>query len=336
MAFTYARRVLVFSTLLPLLLAACGQVITRPTATPSPSATPTASPTVRAQALATATPEPEYTPPPTPTPTSTPTPTYYRIQAGENLFIIAAKFGVSHDALRDVNGIENERALQVGQLLLIPLSGETAPPEPTPTVTPTPLPISVENVYFHPSPLGELTVLGEARNLGASDVERVLVQVTLFDAEDQPLVAGRAYTELEFLAPGQRGPFAIRFPDAPARFASYQAEVLSAAPAYTGSLYRDLEPRDVVSEQGSRGPLRLSGRIVNTGAEEAVQAMVVITAYDPLGRVVAVRRVAPNHPVVARGGEVTFTAEVVAAGPVASYAIAVQGRRASSSAAAGS
>lgn len=326
---------MVSSALLPLLLAACGQVITRPTATPSPSATPTASPTAIAQALATATPEPQFTPPPTATPTSTPTPTYYRIQAGENLFIIAAKFGVSHDALRDVNEIENERALQVGQLLLIPLSGETAPPEPTPTVTPTPLPISVENVYFHPSPLGELTVLGEARNLSAGDVERVLVQVTLFDAEDQPMVAGRAYTELEFLAPGQRGPFAIRFPDAPARFASYQAEVLSAAPAYTGSLHRDLQARDVISEQPSRGPLRLSGRLVNTADAEAVQVMLVVTAYDPLGRVVAVRRIAPDHTMVARGGEVTFTVEIVPAGPVASYSIQAQGRRLSPATGAG-
>jgi LysM repeat protein len=325
----HAKRLcMMFShALLTLLLTACGQVITRPTATPLPSPTPTASPTVLAQAQPTATPEPGFTPPPTATPTTTPTPTYYRIQAGENLFIIADKFGVSHDALRDVNEIENERALQVGQLLLIPLSGETAPPEPTATATPTPLPIGVENVYFHPSPLGELTVLGEARNLGAGDVERVLVQVTLFDVADQPMIAGRAYTELEFLSPGQRAPFVIRFPEGPAVFASYQAEVLSAAPAYTGSLHRDLEPIDVISEQPSRGPLRLSGRIMNTGSAEAVQTMIVITAYDPLGRVVAVRRVAPDHSVVARGGEVTFQAEVVAAGPVASYAIQVQGRR---------
>lgn len=310
-------------------LAACGQVITRPTATPPPSltATATATSTAQAQAYPTATPDSAFTPVPTATPTTTPTPTYYRIQAGENLFIIADKFGVSHDALRDVNGIDNERALQVGQLLLIPLSGETAPPGPTPTVTPTPLPISVENVYFHPSALGELTAMGEARNLSAVDLERVLVQITLFDDQDNPLTSASAYTELAYLAPGQRAPFAIHFADRPSRFASYEAQVLTAAPAYTGSLHRELEVLDLQSEQRPRWPLRLWGRIMNRGADEAVAVVAVVTAYDPLGRVVGLRSVAPDTNTIARGGETTFHAEVAPAGPVASFTVQIEGRR---------
>ncbi|MDW8318146.1 MAG: FxLYD domain-containing protein [Anaerolineae bacterium] len=320
------QALLILLGVLTAIAAGCGQVITRPTATPEPSATATSTPTQRPQARPTATPEPTPLPSPTATPSPTPTPVYYRIQAGDNLYIIARKFGVTREALLAVNEIENERALQVGQLLLIPLAGETGPPEPTPTYTPTPLPVQVVNVYFHPSPLGELTVLGEARNASGMDLERVLVRITLFDGADRPLASGQAYTELEVLAPGERGPFAVRFAEPPQGFASYQAEVLAAAPAYTGSLHRDLRPVDVTSEETPGGALRIAGRLLNVGAEEAIQTTVVVTAYDPLGRVVAVRRVAPEHPTVARGGEVAFAVDLIPAGPVDSFAVQPQAR----------
>ena len=309
-----------------LLVAACGQVVTRPTATPQPTATPTATPGVPQLVLPTNTPAP-YTPPPTDTPTATPEPIIYKIKAGENLNIIAARFGVPHDLLRDVNGIENERALQVGQELIIPLGGQTEPIEASPTPTPTPLPVAVENVYFHPSPLGELAVLGEVHNVSSVDLEEVLVQITLFDDQDRPLASASSYTSLDVVGVDRRAPFALRLTDAPPRFASYQAQVLSAVPAYLGSLYRDLKPRAVTSQQAPRAPLKLDGRIMNVGPEEAVSVIVVATAYDPLGRVVGVRSVVPEHNVVARGGETGFHVEIAPAGPVLTYTIQAQGRR---------
>jgi LysM repeat protein len=257
----------------------------------------------------------------------TPTPVIYRIQAGENLFIIAERFGVPHDLLRDINGIENERALQVGQELIIPVGGYTEPIKPTPTPTPTPLAVDVENVYFHPSPLGELAILGEVYNTSSVDLEQVQVQITLFDSADRPLAGAAAFTALDVVAPGQRAPFAMRISDAPARFASYQAQVLSAVPAYLGSLYRDLESREVSMQQRPRQPLQLEGRILNVGPEEAVGVMVVVTTYDPLGRVVGTVNVVPEHNVVARGGETTFHVEIAPAGPVVTYTVQAQGRR---------
>lgn len=315
-----------WSAVLLLTLAACGQVITRPTATPEPTATPTPTFILVIAARPTPTPEP-YTPVPTPTPTWTPTPVIYRIKAGENLWIIAARFGVSHDLLRDVNGITNERALQIGQEIIIPLHGETGPLKPTPTPTPTPLPMTVDHVYFHISPLGELTALGEVYNNSAFDVEQVLVRISLFDAADQQLASGQAYSLLDVIAPGQRAPFVVQFGQAPAHFASYQAEVLSAVPAYLGTLHRDLRPVGVTAEKRPRAPLKLDGRILNFGPEEAVGVEIVVTAYDPLGRVVAARRAVPQHNVVARGGETEFHLEIVPAGPVVTYTIQAQGRR---------
>jgi LysM repeat protein len=313
---------------LSLATASCGQVVTRVTATPSPRANATATETLALPTLArpTRTPAP-YTPPPTATPTATPEPVIYRIEQGENLYIIAAKFGVSHDLLRDVNGIEDERALQVGQELIIPLGGQTEPIEPTPTFTPTPMPAKVQNIYFHPSPLGELAVLGEVLNTSGTDLERVSVQVSLYDGGDRLLASQSAFVALDAIAPGENAPFALRFAEAPERFASYQAEILSAVPAYLGSLHRDLEARGVTAEKRPREPMVLNGRIWNYGTEEAVAVIVVVTTYDPLGRVVGVRSVVPEHNVVPKGGETVFHVELVPAGPVITYTIQAQGRQ---------
>lgn len=309
-----------------LLLTACGQVVTRPTATPAATHTPTATlapPVI----VPTSTPD-NYIPPPTATPTVTPEPIIHSIQAGENLFIIAAKYDVSRELLREVNGIENERALQVGQKLLIPVAGWGGPADPTPTVTPTPLPAAVENVYFHPSPLGELMVLGEVVNASATDLERVVVEIALFDDADRLLASRTATSALDTLAPGQRSPFAVLFTQSPESYASYQATVLSAVPAYLGIMQRDLEPVAMTWEQRDQGLVALTGRVRNTGAVEAVDVLVVATLYDPLGRVVGSRSAASNPPVVALGGgEADFYVEIVPAGPVLTYTVQVQGRQ---------
>jgi len=55
---------------------------------------------------------------------------------------------------------------------------------------------------------------------------------------------------------------------------------------------------------------------------------VVLTAYDPLGRVIAMRKVIPDHNVIAPGGETPFTAIIApVGGPVERIAAAAQGRR---------
>jgi len=320
------RRSLLLCAWFALLLTACGQVVTRPTAQAAATRTPTA--TLAPPGITpTATPD-TYIPPPTATPTATPEPIIHSIQPGENLYIIAARYDVAHDLLRDVNGIENERALQVGQQLLIPVAGWGGPAEPTPTVTPTPWPAQVENVYFHPSPLGELTVLGEVVNASASDLEQVVVQIALYDDADRLLASQATTVALDVLAPGQRSPFAVLFTQAPERYASYQATVLSAVPAYLGTRQRQLEPVAVTLDQSTTGMARLSGRLRNNGAVEAFDVSVVATLYDPLGRVVGTRSMAADPPVIAfGGGEATFQIELVPAGPVSSYTVQVQARR---------
>ncbi|MBC8263816.1 MAG: LysM peptidoglycan-binding domain-containing protein, partial [Anaerolineales bacterium] len=83
-----------------------------PTATPRPP-TPTATPTP-VPPTATAIP-PTLTPVP-----PTPTPVIYVVQAGDTLSEIAKEFGVTVEALQEVNAISDPTRLQIDQELVIP------------------------------------------------------------------------------------------------------------------------------------------------------------------------------------------------------------------------
>ncbi len=96
-------------------------------ATPTPTASPTASPTPSPTATPSPTPSPTATPSPTPSPTpvpATPTPRptvrTYRVQSGDTLSSIAARFGVSVQALINANNIADPNSLSIGQVLIIP------------------------------------------------------------------------------------------------------------------------------------------------------------------------------------------------------------------------
>jgi len=107
---------------------------------PAPSPAPTPAPT----------PEPSPAPTPTPSPAPEPAPEAesvvqeYRVQPGDSLNLIAARFGTTTSVLQEFNGITNPNLIRVGQLIRIPAVGSTEPiatPSPTPAPTPTPAPI---------------------------------------------------------------------------------------------------------------------------------------------------------------------------------------------------
>ncbi|MBU0490705.1 MAG: LysM peptidoglycan-binding domain-containing protein [Chloroflexi bacterium] len=99
-----------------------------PTLTPSPTRIPAAFPT--------------YTPTVLPA-TATPTPTvyiiYYTVQPNETLADIAAKFGVTEEALRLANQLAPEATIFPGQVLfiLMPMLTPTPAPTWTPVIMPT-------------------------------------------------------------------------------------------------------------------------------------------------------------------------------------------------------
>lgn len=145
-----------------------------------PTVTPTAAPPTVAAPTPTAAPPPTVAPTPTaaPTPTVAPTPTRpvptataakaapaaggtvtYRVQSGDALSTIAAKFNVSLDALLAANQLTTKSILRIGQELVIPGSGvpvaPTATPPPRPTATsalpsPSPAPYLAAPVLVGP------------------------------------------------------------------------------------------------------------------------------------------------------------------------------------------
>ena len=117
-----------------------GGIVIGPGVSPTPSPTPSASPTPSKSPSATPTPSKTPTPSPTPTKSATPTPTKsatpaptksptptpvakpktYKVQAGDRLQTIAAKFSVTLPALMKANKITNANLIKVGQTLVIP------------------------------------------------------------------------------------------------------------------------------------------------------------------------------------------------------------------------
>jgi LysM repeat protein len=312
-----------------LLLGACGQVITlQPTPTPEPTATLSVA-VVVATLPPTSTPAP-YTPEPTATPTVTPTPITHVIQSGESLLGIATQYGISVAALQDANGILDPRFLQIGEQLIIPRPEEVEAAEAGQTLTPTPTPLAaaVENVLFNETNIGGLSVLGEVWNNTGTPLEQVRVGVSLLDDAGQEVGTADGMVALDLVDVDERAPFAILFGETQGEFAQYRVYPLHAVPAYVGSYYRDLAVVDLQSDGERYAAYTVTGRVKNTGPEEAVQVQVVLTAYDPLGRVVATRKVEPDYNVVPVGGETSFTAVLApAGGPVERVAAVAQGRR---------
>jgi LysM repeat protein len=320
------KQYVALSLLLPLLLSfeACGQIITR--VTPTPTATPTVALTQAATPRPTATPAP-YTPAPTATPTLTPTPIIYAIQRGDTLLKIATKFSISVRDLQETNGITDPRGLQVGQQLIIPMPEETG--NGTPTAVPTPLPFAVENISFSRVPgSGGLWVFGEVHNTTGVDLEQATLTISLLDETGKVVTKAEANAQVDLISPGGRAPFVVQIKDAPAKFASYLAEPSAGVRGYVGSYYRDLTAQNTRGEGERYAAYTVSGEVANTGPEDAVDVIVTVTLYDALGRVIASRRGPPEHNVIARGGQTTFSMVLTpAGGPVDRFSVSVLGRR---------
>ena len=110
---------------------------TEPTSPPATEAPPVATEQPPADAPTTAPQPPAEAPAAAPAPVVT-APGTHVVQAGENLFRIALRYGVSVDALARANSITNAATIYVGQVLTIP-GGTTTPgtPPSEPVTTPS-------------------------------------------------------------------------------------------------------------------------------------------------------------------------------------------------------
>lgn len=179
-----------------------------PTATPSATATRTASPTFVVSSTASLTGTAAISGAVTPTValTATPAPTgtrttaiRYKVQPGDNLTLIAQRFGVTVEAIVAANGLRDPERLQAGQELIIPPPGATPAPTATPTRRPTPRPTPTPtSALVYPAPALKEPAEGEVFSGGKDAV------IILSWEGVGPLAADEWYAvRLRYVANGQ-------------------------------------------------------------------------------------------------------------------------------------
>jgi LysM repeat protein len=237
------------------------------------------------------------------------------VREGDNLLAIAYQYDVSVQSLIEINAIENPRALQVGQGLIIP-SDDASLLAMQPTATPTPMPLRVVNLAFHHTPVGSAWCLGEVENDRDESLDLVEIQISLYNVNGELIGQVEAFTAADVVPGHAKAPFAILLPPSSAtRFASYEVTVLSARPiTHWGRRHRALTVEQVEGEI-SEGTLIVQGVVHNQGEANAKDVRVTLTAYGGDGAVVAVRQ--EDVGWLAAGGRLDFSLMLVPAAPAA-------------------
>jgi LysM repeat protein len=252
----------------------------------------------------------------------------HTIAAGETLIVIARQYGVSVQAIQEVNGITDPRTLRVSQEILIPTDPEAQLGVGTPTPEPTPLALELGPVYFGTENADGLWALGEVKNPGDQPLEGVRIGLQLLDDAGQVLTEGDAPIATNLLEVDASSPYGIRFDPVPEDFTNYFVYTLSAYPGHLGVHYRDLQVIEVQGEGERYYTFDLTGIVRNTGPEDAVEVTVTATLYDALGQVIGFRKVEPAHNVIPYGGETTFSVSIIPfGGPVDSWHVSAEARR---------
>lgn len=76
---------------------------------------------------------------------------YHTVQAGQNLFRISLRYGVSMEAIAAANGIADVRRIYAGQTIYIPCSGSVSPAASTTATTVTTVTTTVTTVVVPPT-----------------------------------------------------------------------------------------------------------------------------------------------------------------------------------------
>ncbi len=116
--------------MLPTVLPGPGIGATQAPSSPAASATPAASPTPAPSPTATPTPAPTTVASATPGPSATQV--VYVVRAGDQLALIAARYGVTVAAIQAANNIKDPNLIRVGQSLVIPAPASPRPASPSP------------------------------------------------------------------------------------------------------------------------------------------------------------------------------------------------------------
>jgi LysM repeat protein len=215
-----------------------------------------------------------------------PTPFSYTVVAGDTFFTIAARQGISLDALLAANPGVDPRVLAPGTLLIIPVDGSSTPVASLPT--PTAVPLSVTSPYCYSSAAGELWCFLLLENRNDAALENISGVVQLLDEEGEVVTNIEAVAPLNVLAAGERMPLVAFLSEPPAEWASAQGQLFSAYFLGTGA--ESYLPATIADLQLSadEGRYRVQGSVELNG--EASSVWVLAIAYDAEEQPVGVRR----------------------------------------------
>jgi LysM repeat protein len=208
----------------------------------------------------------------------------YVIQEGDTLLGVAARYGISLDAIRLANPDLKPELLQIGQQLIMPPPTSDNQPLGLLPVS-TPIPVTIGNTAWYTTPTGGLWFVGEVMNETDFSVENVRVGVTVYDREGSVTAQADGWAAADVLATGEKAPFGMLFGPEVAEMATYDTYLLSSEPVTRDGFWNtDL----TITE--SAGALEgqvyhLSGTVRNDGDVRTDEVTLVATLYDANGRV---------------------------------------------------
>jgi LysM repeat protein len=162
----------------------------------------------------------------TPTPVPSPTPRTYTVREGDTFGSIAAKFGVTVDALIQANPEVDPNALPIGTVLVIPVRPAGSE---TPQPTPTPVSMRIEPPYCYSQPSGGKWCLVLVGNPGPDPVSGITLRFSLYSSPtSDPEASHETALPLTVLPAGRRTVAAVFFPPEEARAEIPRVELISA------------------------------------------------------------------------------------------------------------
>ncbi|MDO9087591.1 MAG: LysM domain-containing protein [Anaerolineaceae bacterium] len=245
------------------------------TATIAPTLTPTIT-------LTTA---PVLSPTALPSPTSTPQ--VHTIKLGETLGGIAWIYGVSLDALKEMNPDTNPNVMIVGETLLIPV--EMLPPA-NQTPVPTPIQLPLEGLNCVAVVDGGAWCFVWVHNTSTESYENVNVSFNMADQQASQVFSRQATAPLNILLVDEKMPIAIYFPGPIPQPFQKSAQFSSAIPYNPESgRYLNIEI-NVDSEHSILDGQLLTIRGDFTLNEPASIVSIVAVGLDDQGQLIGLRR----------------------------------------------
>jgi LysM repeat protein len=219
---------------------------------------------------------------------ATPTPATYLVAEGDTFFSIAARLGISLDALMAANPDVDPRLLTPGTTLILPVAGGT---EVASIPTPTPVALTVGETKCYSSALGELWCFLPIENVLPTSVENIIAVVQLLAPDGNVLTTLEATPPLNLLGTGAAMPLVAYTSNPPAGWTATRGQLLSAYSLSSESDYYLLATvQDAsidISADGSRATA--TGRVEIQNGEVGT-IWVLAIAYDSAGDVVGIRR----------------------------------------------